>query len=277
MDDRADTPVPPGSDQPHPDPASFREPSHEPEREPPASQDEPPPLPPGAAPDELLTVPQVAERAGVHENTVRKHLKAGHLPFFLRDLATGGIMPGDAPQTAWPPRYQYLLPQEVVAHLASQTADRVASSPPPAAPSAATTSSEALASATSRLRADLSQAERELATTRDQLQDLRTERDWLRSHLRDITAFLPAAKHEAENVRSDLHQLQERAQRLEQDRERALHAARLEREARRLAAMRFRALSWWRRLRTDFEALVQDELATLDAADHPPDEPDPQP
>lgn len=259
MDDRADIPVPPGS--------------HQPEPEPPAPQDEPSPPPPGAPPDELLTISQVAERAGVHENTVRKHLKAANIPFFLRDLATGEIMPGDAPRDAWPPRYQYLLSAEVVAHLASQARDVVAASVPgEAARPAATTSSQALAGEASRLRDELSHAQRDLATTQNQLQELRTERDWLRSHLRDITAFLPAAKEEAENVRSDLERLQERTERLERDRNRAMHAMRLEREARRLAAMRFRALSWWRRLRTDFDALVQEELATLTDAQEPPDD-----
>jgi predicted transcriptional regulator len=208
-------------------------------------------------PDELLTVPQIAERAGIHENTVRKHLKAQTIPFFLRDLTTGAIMPGSAPQTEWPARYQYLLSAEVVAHLASQVGDHVI----PAIPAEvsrppSTTSSQALAGEAERLRSELSNVERNLATIQDQLEETRAERDWLRSHLTDITSFLPAAREEVDHVRSDLEQLQDRAQQLERERD-------LERQARRLAAIRFKSLSWWRRTRTDLEVLVQEELQNL--------------
>jgi len=218
--------------------------------------------------EELLTVSEVAERAGVHENTVRKYLKANELPFFLRDMTTGAIVSGDAPHDQWPARYQYLLSAEVVAHLASQSNDVVVPSaakeavePSPISPS------EAVARETSHLRTELSKAERELSTAQQQLQELRSERDWLRSHLQDITAFLPTAKEDADNVRSELDKLQEQAQRVEGDREQVLRVMRLERQARRLAAMRFRTLPWWRRLSTDFEALVQHELTKLTKED----------
>ena len=207
--------------------------------------------------DELLTVGQVAERAGVHENTVRKHLKANTLPFFLRDLATGEIIPGDVPQDQWPSRYQYLLSAEVVAHLASQTGDAVVpSTPKQAAEPLTTTSSAALAGEASRLRTELSEAQVELSATKEQLDDLRSERDWLRSHLHDITAFLPAATEQADTARSELQDLQDQARQLQGERD-------LERQARRLAAVRFNTLSWWRRARADFDALVRQELHRL--------------
>ena len=222
----------------------------------------PPPEDTGdSAPDELLAVSEVAQRAGVHENTVRKYLKAGGIPFFLRDLATGEIVAGDAPQDQWPSRYQYLLSAEVVAHLASHAGDTIVpSAPPQLAHPPSTTSSQALSTETSRLRSDLAEAQHQLTTAHDQLAELRTDRDWLRSHLRDITAFLPAAKEETDHVRSDLEALEQRARDLE-------HARDLERQARRLAVLRFKALPWWRRARADFEALVQDELDHLSDRD----------
>ena len=207
--------------------------------------------------DELLTVPQVAERAGIHENTVRKHLKAQTIPFFLRDLATGTIMSGSTPQTEWPARYQYLLSAEVVAHLASQVGDHVIPTiPAEVSRPPSTTSSQALTGEAERLRTELSSVQRDLAIAQDRLEETRAERDWLRSHLTDITSFLPAAREEVDHVRSDLEQLQDRAQQLEHDRD-------LERQARRLAAIRFKGLSWWRRARTDLELLVQEELRRL--------------
>lgn len=254
---------------------------HQPRPWPPADQGapaepEPPSPPPQPAPaDELLTVSQVAERAGVHENTVRKHLKSASIPFFLRDLATGEIISSDIPQHQWPARYQYLLPAEVVAHLASQAGDSVAPAAPyqPAEP-AVITSSEVLSQEALRLRTELSTAERALSTAQEQLQELRAERDWLRSHLRDITAFLPAAREESEHVRSDLQsseaELRAVREHLDRLRDEAQHLQRqqdLERQARRTAAIRFKSLSWWRRLRTDLDTLVQEELSRLSPPD----------
>lgn len=228
---------------------------------PPSPEDAGPPRDDASPPDELLTVSEVAERAGVHENTVRKHLKSSAIPFFLRDLATGEIILGDTPPDQWPARYQYLLSAEVVAHLASQAGDTVVpSAPPRVTQPPSTTSSQAISTETLRLRSELSDAQRELATAQDQLAEVRTDRDWLRLHLRDITAFLPAAKEEADHVRSDLDQLQDRARELERERD-------LERQARRLAALRFKSLPWWRRATADFEALVQQELQHLRAQD----------
>jgi predicted transcriptional regulator len=273
---------------PGPGPETEQPLEHQPRPWPPADQgapaepEAPSPPPQPARPDELLTVSQVAERAGVHENTVRKHLKAASIPFFLRDLATGEIVSSDIPQRQWPARYQYLLPAEVVAHLASQTGDTVApAAPRQAAEPAVITSSEVLSQEALRLRAELSTAERALSTAHEQLQELRTERDWLRSHLRDITAFLPAAREESEHVRSDLQSseaelraVREHLERLRDEAHRLQRQQDLDRQARRTAAIRFKSLSWWRRLHTDLETLIHQELTRLSQLDTDSPSPD---
>ena len=210
-----------------------------------------------ASGDELLTVGEIAERAGVHENTVRKYLRADGVPFYLRDLSTGAIVSGALPQESWPSRYQYLLPAQVAAFIAAQAGDVVAPAPPTPPPSP--TSTEFGARELTELRAQLSEAHLRLNASQQQLDSLRDERDWLRTHLDQITAALPPAQQEAQEQRA-------RAEALARERaiERQQHE--LEGRAQELALQRFRALSWWKRLNTGnldrLLAQARDELRT---------------
>lgn len=210
------------------------------------------------AEDELLTIAQVAERAGVHENTVRRYLKTEEIPFYVRDLSSGRVISGNQPQDRWPGRYQYLLSARVAAYIASQVGDSVGSSGEleVRAEDTPTTAEDASLQELAQLRAELAETRRQLHMTQEQVEQLRDERDWLREHLRDVTSFLPAAREDVDQARSEVDQLQQRARRLERERE-------LERRARELAMVRFSDLSWWGRLTTNFEELFQRELTRL--------------
>ena len=226
---------------------------------------------------ELLTVGEAAKRAGVHANTVRRYLKSEDTPFFLRDMSNGNVVSGSLPEDQWPERYQYLVPARVVPYLASEAGDEVSAGPAPSTEPLPATESEADELETSNLRASLDSAEKKLggaeqklAAAEEQLAELRSERDWLRLHLRDITAFLPAAKKEAESARSDLELARETAER---ERERAEEIRRAADEfardkdreigARDLAVIRWQSLSWWARRGTNLEAIISEELEKL--------------
>ena len=213
--------------------------------------------PGSASGDELLTVGEIAERAGVHENTVRKYLRTDGVPFYLRDLSTGEIVSGALPQESWPSRYQYLLPAQVAAFIAAQAGDVVAPSQPTPTPSP--TSTEFSARELTELRAQLSEAHLRLNASQQQLDSVRDERDWLRTHLDQITAALPPAQQEAQEQRA-------RAEALAREREIERQQHELEDRAQELALQRFRALSWWKRLNTGnldrLLAEARDELRT---------------
>jgi predicted transcriptional regulator len=217
------------------------------------------------ADDELMTVGEIADIAGVHENTVRRYLKDEQVPFYLRDLSSGRVISGDRPREQWPPRYQYLIPAEVASFIAAQAGDSVAASPPPSASDQPITASDAAVQELTELRAELAETHRRLNTSHERLQQLRDERDWLRQHLDDVTAFLPAAREEVQEAQSEVEAFQQQTEAL-QDQVQHLDSQRdLERQARHLAAARFQALSWWRRLTTDLDQLIDDELQRLRA------------
>lgn len=212
----------------------------------------------GEAPgEELLSLAEAAERAGVHENTIRRYLRSGEVPFYLRDLASGRVVSGELPSERWPDRYKYLVPANAVGFIASRSNDTVRAETEEAEDEAET-SGEADRRQLSRVREELEQARRRLEATREEAQRLQDERDWLRDHLDTMTAFLPAAREDLQEAQSEVEQLHERARRLERERD-------LERQARRLASAAFRALPWYRRPFTDLEALVAEQLTRLRA------------
>lgn len=219
------------------------------------------------ADDELMTIGEIADIAGVHENTVRRYLKDEQIPFYLRDLSSGRVISGDRPREQWPARYQYLIAAEVAGFIAAQASDSVAASPPPSASDQPITASDAALQELAELRAELAETRRRLSTSHEQLQQLRDERDWLRQHLDDVTAFLPAAREEVEQAESDVEALQQQTQALQEQAQRLAHERDLERQARHLASARFQALSWWRRLTTDLDQLIDEELQRLRAHD----------
>ncbi len=88
--------------------------------------------------------------------------------------------------------------------LASQSGDAVSTGPASSPGSAPATGAEADDREAATLRASLEAATRQLTASEERLAELRGERDWLRVHLRDITAFLPAAREETETARTDL-------------------------------------------------------------------------
>ena len=224
--------------------------------------------------EELLSVGEAAERAGVHANTVRRYLKSEGLPFFLRDMTNGNVVSGSLPENQWPGRYQYLVPARVVPYLAAEAGDEVSAGPASSPEASPATEDEAVELEAGDLRASLDSAQQELAAAEEQLASLRGERDWLRLHLRDITAFLPAAKEEAESARSELELAREATDR---ERERAEEIRRtadeLTREkdreirARDLAVIRWQSLSWWARRGTNLEAIISEELERLSATE----------
>lgn len=212
----------------------------------------------GEAPgEELLSLAEAAERAGVHENTIRRYLRSGEVPFYLRDLGSGEVVSGELPPERWPDRYKYLVPANAVGFIASQSNDSVRAEEAEVEEEAET-SGEADRRQLSRVREELDEARRRLEVTREEAQRLADERDWLRDHLDTMTAFLPAAREDLQEAQSEVEQLQERARRLERERD-------LERQARRLASAAFRALPWYRRPFTDLEVLVEEELGRLRA------------
>jgi len=227
-----------------------------------------------AAGEELLSVGEAAERAGVHANTVRRYLKSEGLPFFLRDMANGNVVSGSLPEDQWPGRYQYLVPARVVPYLAAEAGDEVIPGPASSPDPPPATEDEAVELETGELRASLDSAQQKLAAAEEQLASLRGERDWLRLHLRDITAFLPAAKEDAESARSELELAREATDR---ERERAEEIRRaadeLTREkdreirARDLAVIRWQSLSWWARRGTNLEAIISEELERLSSTE----------
>jgi len=224
--------------------------------------------------DELLTVAEAARRAGIHANTVRKYLRASEIPFFLRDMTSGDVVSGDLPEAQWPGRYQYLVPARAVHFLASQSGDAVSTGPASSPGSAPATGAEADDREAATLRASLEAATRQLTASEERLAELRGERDWLRVHLRDITAFLPAAREETETARTDLQLAREDAER---ERERAeearLRADEIAREkdieirARDAAIIRYQSLSWWSRRGVNLEQLIREEVDRLRSAD----------
>lgn len=227
--------------------------------------------------EELLSVGEAARRAGVHANTVRRYLKSEELAFFLRDMSNGNVVSGSLPEEQWPARYQYLVPARVVPYLAAEAGDEVSaittapSDPPPATEDEAVeVEAGDLRASLENVRDELGGVEEKLSAAEEQIAALRGERDWLRLHLREITAFLPAAKEEAESVRSDLEIAREAAER---ERERAeeirREADKLTREkdreirARDMAVIRWQSLSWWARRGTNLEAIISEELERL--------------
>ena len=230
-----------------------------------------------SAGEELLSVGEAAERAGVHPNTVRRYLKSEGVPFFLRDMANGNVVSGSLPEEQWPARYQYLVPARVVPYLASEAGDDVGTRQIPGPGPLPATADEAVGLESDDLRASLSNAEEQLdgaaeklAAAEEQIASLRGERDWLRLHLQNITAFLPAAKEDAETARSDLEIAREATER---ERERAeeirLQGEEMTRQkdreirARDLAVIRWQSLSWWARRGTNLEQIISEELERL--------------
>lgn len=77
---------------------------------------------------DLLTLAQVAERAGVHQNTVRKLTRDGLVTSQCEDMESGELVSQKAPR---PKRFRYLYPPSAVAGIAAAIHDKVTSQEAP--------------------------------------------------------------------------------------------------------------------------------------------------
>jgi len=78
---------------------------------------------------DLLTLAQVAERAGVHQNTVRKLTRDGLVTSQCENLESGELVSPEAPR---PKRFRYLYQPSAVAGIAAAVHDKVTSQEAPA-------------------------------------------------------------------------------------------------------------------------------------------------
>lgn len=146
---------------------------------------------------DLLTLAQVAEMAGVHQNTVRKLTRDGLVTSHCEDMESGVLISLDAPR---PKRFRYLYHPSAVPAVASAIHDKVTSqaAPPAAAPEQLTQTHN---SVTLQVTPD------ELIRLRERIAEEKARADTAEALLKRAEGELSDVKHERERLWEQVQRL----------------------------------------------------------------------
>jgi len=146
---------------------------------------------------DLLTLAQVAEMAGVHQNTVRKLTRDGLVTSQCEDMESGVLVSPDAPR---PKRFRYLYHPSAVAAIAAAVHDKVTSQEGPAV-----SPDEALPQAPNSVT--LQVTPEELIRLRERIAEERARADTAEALLKRAEGELSDVKHERERLWEQVQRL----------------------------------------------------------------------
>lgn len=146
---------------------------------------------------DLLTLAQVAERAGVHQNTVRKLTRDGIVTSQCENMESGELVSPDAPR---PKRFRYLYPPSAVAGIAAAVHDKVISQEVP------TGGPEVVLPQTPNT-VTLQVTPEELIRLRERIAEERSRADTAEALLKRAEGELSDVKHERERLWEQVQRL----------------------------------------------------------------------